>query len=396
MANPANIVLNISHNSDDTSVDEAVSAFVEANNGFTFPIADILFKAEEFEKVIREVKELHKDLEEFDYSKNKNNIYRKYTGENIRVYVSGNPKEVYASFYLRNEKDCHNIWKIYIANTKSENSVDLFSYSYSLSGGSLTENIKLHKKSEMDYISSSYYPYIDIDVMFEQFFTGDENILLLVGDPGIGKSKLSTSALKYAIDNPTKIPYDKLEVNPSLETQYISVAFVKSTEVLANDTFWRTLERNTPDFCIIDDLDYMLTKRDAEVISVDDSIRNSFLNQFLSFTDGVEKFKTKFIITTNQKYDDIDSALLRKGRLFDILELRHLKNDEALKIWKENDLDEKEFHNIFVCEDVLPAELGSEINKRLNKRIETATQPYLKESGISKIVKASRQKRVGL
>lgn len=140
----------------------------------------------------------------------------------------------------------------------------------------------------------------------------------------------------------------------------------------------------------------MLTKRDAEVTSSDDAIKNTFLNQFLSFTDGVEKHKTKFIITTNQKYNDIDTALLRKGRLFDILELRQLDQKEALEIWIDNGLSVTEFHNVFHDHHVLPADLGSEINKRLNDRIDSATVAYLKEDGISKVIKASRVKKIGV
>ena len=232
--------------------------------------------------------------------------------------------------------------------------------------------------------------------MFDQFFTGVENILLLVGEPGLGKSKMSTLALKHAFHNPDKLPYDKLKDNPALDNQFISVVYVKSTDVLVNDRFWRELSKLQADICIIDDLDYMLTKRDAEVTSADDQKKNDFLNQFLSFTDGVEKYKTKFIITTNQKYDDIDSALLRKGRLFDILELRKLDKHEALDIWLDNDLPKEEFEKVFHAHEVLPAELGSEINKRLNTRIETATATYLKEDGISKVIKATRVKKIGV
>jgi SpoVK/Ycf46/Vps4 family AAA+-type ATPase len=207
---------------------------------------------------------------------------------------------------------------------------------------------------------------------------------------------MSTLALKHAFKNPDKLPYDKLKDNPALDNQFITVVYVKSTDVLVNDKFWRELEKHEADFCIIDDLDYMLTKRDSEVTNAEDQKKNDFLNQFLSFTDGVEKHKTKFIITTNQKYDDIDSALLRKGRLFDILELRQLDHKEALNIWLDNELSETDFNELFTAHEVLPAELGSEIAKRLNTRISTATDSYLKEDGISKVLKAGRAKKIGI
>ncbi len=105
---------------------------------------------------------------------------------------------------------------------------------------------------------------------------------------------------------------------------------------------------------------------------------------------------SKFIITTNQPSEDIDPALLRKGRLFDILEFRSLTLEEAYVIWKENGLTQKTFENTFKHDDILPADLGSEINKRLNKRITTATQSYLKEDGISKVKKAGKKKIISL
>jgi len=39
----------------------------------------------------------------------------------------------------------------------------------------------------------------------------------------------------------------------------------------------------------------------------------------LSFTDGIVPTHTKFIITSNKIDSDIDPALRREGRMFDIL-----------------------------------------------------------------------------
>ena len=160
--------------------------------------------------------------------------------------------------------------------------------------------------------------------------------------------------------------------------------------MLAMDEFWRNIQKELPDFVILDDLDYMLTKRESEVMTSDDAKKNAFLNQLLSFTDGVQKNRTKFIITTNQHFDDVDSALLRKGRLFDVLEFRKLTNSEALAIWLSQDLKSEDFHNLFQ-DDVLQSDLGSEIAKRKNKRIANTISSYLKESEISKIKRKNKR-----
>lgn len=386
----------ISHAIDETSPDDAILIHRDVQDGFVFPIEDFNQKTHEFKSFVKDVLVIDPSIKEYDYSRNKNSMFRKFIGEKVRMYVRGNSVEVFGAIYCKSEEICNQVWQAIIKYEDADESIDLFMHSYFINNNVLDDNTKQIKSDELNYISDKYYPYIDTNVMFDQFFTGAENILLLVGEPGLGKSKMSTLALKHAFKNPDKLPYDKLAENPALDNQYITVVYVKSTDVLVNDKFWRELEKHDADFCIIDDLDYMLTKRDAEVTTADEQKKNDFLNQFLSFTDGVEKHKTKFIITTNQKYDDIDSALLRKGRLFDILELRQLDKHEALEIWKDNDLTEEEFNSLFHTHEILPAELGSEIAKRLNTRITTATDSYLKEDGISKVLKAGRVKRIGI
>lgn len=388
-------VLNIGY-SEDVSVDEAISIHNDFEAGFNYSIPEIGMKQSELSDIIEGIEKEFGDLKEYDYSRNQVSVFKKFINENIRIYVRGNSADVFGSFHTTSEDNNLKLWEIYNKNTEHSSDVMIFVHSYFMDRGALSEDIRVIKPEDLGYISESYYPYLDAGVMFDQFFTGNENILLLVGRPGRGKSKLSTLALKHAYENPDKLPYDKMKNDPTIDDQFITCGFVKSLDVLANDSFWRTLEKDPPDFCIIDDLDYMLTKRDAEVQGSDDVVKNSFLNQFLSFTDGVEKNKTKFIITTNQSYDDIDSALLRKGRLFDILELRQLDKSEALEIWKENSLPEEEFFDLFKTHEVLPAELGSEVDKRLNNRIETATKSYLKEKGVSKVQKALRTKKISL
>lgn len=392
-----NILLNIGHSLDELSVDEAISTYRDTMDGYTYPINDVNFKNKEFKSFIDEVYKEYPDTKEYQYGTSKNSIFTKYVSEHFRMYVRGNSIDLFGTVITKTEDVCHKFWSLYTKYVEQDDDVQMFVHYYSMVGPQIDETVKLMNRKEIDYISEKFYPYIDTQIMFDQFFTDNENILLLVGAPGLGKSKMSTLALKHALNNPDKLPYDKMAMNPALDSQYVSVAICKSTDILSNDQFWKTLEKNTPDFCIIDDLDYMLTKRDSEVMSGEDQHKNKFLNHFLSYTDGVEKHKTKFIITTNQSYADIDSALLRKGRLFDILELRHLTSSESLAIWEDNGLNAEQFNIVFGGnESILPADLGSEINKRLNKRIKTATQSYCKEEGISKVQKAGRAKKIGL
>lgn len=389
------ISLNINPMVDGITPDEALIAYRDMNDGFVYALDDIRFKTQEFKSFIDELSLHVGELTKYDYSRGKNSVNVRYKNAQVRIYVRGNSIDLYMSVYSTSEHVSETIWKTYSKYTVQENDIDVFVTSYFMNGNQLDNNYKQMKVDDLRYLSKDYYPYIDTDMMFDQFFTGSENIFLIVGEPGLGKSKMSTLAIRHAYNNPDKLPYDKMTDNPGLEEQFINIVYVKSVDVLVNDQFWRKLEAEQADIVVIDDLDYMLTRRDGEVQSADDVRKNTFLNQFLSFTDGVEKSRTKFIITTNQAFDEIDSALLRKGRLFDIIELRRLHRDEALVIWEQNGLSEEEFSKVFTTSEILPANLGSEISKRLNKRIKKGTASYLREDGISKIQRAQRAKRVG-
>lgn len=387
----------ITHDPEELSVDDAIITHMDHEDGYRFVIQEIVLKAFKFKEFIADIEAVFGTLTEYDYSKNKNSLFKKYKNDNVRAYVRGNAREMFGTIYSKTEEASNKIWNMFKDHYEDEeNDTQIFMHSFFVTNNQLESNIKQVRNEDFNYISKKYYPYIDTDVMFDQLFTGNENILVIAGLPGLGKTKLGTLAIKHSYMNPDKLPYDKLADNPALENQFITIVSVKSTDVLVLDNFWRSLEVLQADLVIIDDLDYMLTNRDAEVMSHDDVKKNAFLNQFLTFTDGVEKYKTKFIITTNQRFDEIDAALLRKGRLFDILELRKLDKAEALAVWYDNNLSEADFNTTFKTHEILQAELGSEINKRKNNRIETAQLSYLKEDGISKIEKATKQKRIGL
>ncbi len=386
----------ISHNSEEFDYFEAITAYEDYEAGFRFNIDSLTIETKKLSKIILELESEFNELVKYDYSRNKNMIFIKYSNEKIKLFFQGNSTELLCSAIGKREKDIVKVWNMLLSNSICDNDVDIFAHSFVLDNHQLITSSKTIKPSELNYISKKYYPYIKTDVMFDQFFTGHENILLLVGEPGLGKSKLGALALKYAYENPDKLPYDKIEDNPDLDNQFISTVFVKSVDVLSSNAFWRNLDKNKIDFVIIDDLDFMLTKRDAEVQTQEDVSKNSFLNQFLSYTDGVEKNKTKFIITTNQSYSELDQAILRKGRLFDVLELRKLDKSEALDIWLENDFSEEEFNKTFSTHEILPAELGSEIINRKNIRINNSIENYLLEDGISKVQVASRKKKISL
>lgn len=374
-------------------IPSAVAIQKHFNEGYQLCKFNLNIKYDSYLKLMNTLRKKY-NLTEYDYSLSKHNMEIVNQCTSFIIEANGSTKSLYLDVYAKSNEVLNDVFKEYLAyyeNNVSE--IECFFDSYFLRNGNVDSTSTIKYFKDFKDLDEDYYPYLDIDVMYEQFAVGYENILLCVGNPGVGKSKLSSMILKYAFLNSDKLPYDKYDNNSDIDNQFINVAYVKSPEILAKDEFWRRLENLTPDFVIIDDLDYMLTKRDAEIQTHEDTVKNNFLNQFLSFTDGVNKNKTKFIITTNQTYDSIDSAILRKGRIFDILELRKLKNDEAKKLWINNDLPEEDFKKMFTDDYILPADIGSEIVKRKNSKIRQDVG-YLKEPNISKIDR--NKKKIGI
>lgn len=128
---------------------------------------------------------------------------------------------------------------------------------------------------------------------YEKFkkFMKDENtesLLLLHGDPGSGKSNLLKNLIMEADE-------DVIYVPPSM------------VSVISSPGFISFMIENKKNFLIIEDAE--------EILSVD---RNSGTNNLLGICDGFLKdaLRMKIICTFNCDLKKIDSALLRKGRLY--------------------------------------------------------------------------------
>ncbi len=282
-----------------------------------------------------------------------------------------------------------------------------------LAGGQVQESSKRLKKETYNYISEKYYPFIKMDEFINEFLTRQENILVLTGETGTGKTKFSSLILKYAIDNYNLIE-DSLKLNNSYdeeeeEDEYgdregsidekekeIKVGYLKNEDILAMDSFWSIIKNKRFDFIILDDLDYMLLPRTREVDSTIDINRSKFISQLLSYTDGMIPNSTKFIITSNKSDKEIDKALMRPGRMFDILSFRPLTQKEALNIWLSFELKEELFYKNFEEEiEISHAALGSLIYQM---RLKGTRKNYMNEDNISitKTAIKNANKKIGI
>jgi len=263
---------------------------------------------------------------------------------------------------------------------KSKNVLLQYS-SFNFSGmGGVMESHEYLKKELFDNVSGDVYePYLDIEMLFEEFLNSKSPILQFTGKPGLGKSKLISLFIKYMLSK-----QDYLN-----DSGVLKIARPTESKVLAEDEFWVDLRQGKFKALILDDIDYILQQRNESIQSPEDKLHNDIVNKMLTFTDGLLHQRTKILITTNISYKKVDKALTRDFRLFDSIELRALSQNEALNVWENRfKLKKSQFEKIFNGnKEITPAQLASEAEKLLFKtqKEEEKNRSYCKEVGISKI-----------
>ena len=132
------------------------------------------------------------------------------------------------------------------------------------------------------------------------------SLVLLYGKPGTGKSSLIKSI-----------------VNDNLDKEFIYVDSSLFTS-LSNGQFLSFLNDHKGSVFILEDCEKAITDRRQH--------NNETINTILNITDGIvaESLKCKFICTFNCGIDNIDPALLRKGRLDVLYEFSELDKTRAI------------------------------------------------------------------
>ena len=347
-------------------------------DGFNFLTDDIALDYKRHDDFL----EFFSNLKKFDYSVDCNIRYILCDDE-IKLYVNGVIDQVIeednflsVTVCAKSEEDREKVFKSLKQFFKKTdlNSLSFFEAFLNPQGAIETRQSFLDV-SNFESLDEDYYPFLKTRDLFKSFFKSKEKILYLCGEPGTGKSKLGLAFLNFV-----------REINGLLGR----ACYVKDETILSDPKFWDLCQKEKYDVIIIDDLDTELTSRTSAIMNSKDAGKNTFISQILSFTDGLFDAKTKIVITTNRTYKNLDCALTRKGRMFDILELRPLKKDEAEKIFRKYFDD---FEDFWKNRDVITqAELGSEIERIKIERAENVKlKSYLKEEGISKLEKKAKE-----
>jgi hypothetical protein len=190
---------------------------------------------------------------------------------------------------------------------------------YNIDGSSTTIPIK-HDKLPV----SEMYPFLkgkSLEEYYDDYINSDANTLLLIGPPGTGKTSFIKGMLSHVEESAT-VSYN--------------------AQVLNNDGFFVDFIRSSTKFLIMEDCDAFLSSR---------SDGNDMMHKFLNLSDGLVTVKgKKMIFSTNlPSIRDVDEALLRPGRCFDVINFDKLNADEATILATKYGITlkkEKEFYTI--------------------------------------------------
>lgn len=151
------------------------------------------------------------------------------------------------------------------------------------------------------------YPFLNgesLEEYYDRYMKSSANILLLIGPPGTGKTTFIRGLLSHT-NTSAMVTYD----STILEKDYLFARFIEDDASVM----------------VLEDSDAFLKSR---------SDGNTMMHRFLNVGDGLVTTKgKKMIFSTNlPSIRDIDSALIRPGRCFDIVEFKPLNLQDAKRL----------------------------------------------------------------
>ncbi len=261
------------------------------------------------------------------------------------------------NYYITNESNGIIVEDEYIIDLRFSSSNSLFTtYWVSILAGSKAEckkhlnNLKLVLKDfieesrkisyeiiqyrDCDSLDSSHYqdnvyknfnplsfPYIDdIDKYIESFLKSNASLLILKGIPGTGKTTFSKEII-------TKIDERKIDRSS------LNVLYSFDENIFYSNEFFRKIQFGNFDVVVLEDFNSLIQKnQESENVNP--------LNKFLSSIEGLISKNTKIIISTNiESKNQLNSALIRPGRCFDVLNFRKLEKEEIDNLCDSCDKD---------------------------------------------------------
>ena len=261
--------------------------------------------------------------------------------------------EIYSKLY--------EIIEPYLEDIHNKTYVDqLNGYKESLVHGLTGDYSRIELTAKMDYALPCFYPWFKTDITdyFTEFLQSKSNVLILIGPPGTGKSTLIRTALRtmnteaMLVYKPTVIGHSEFinicqkylaaEDDSTDSVSQLTPKFVGMKPFVSQETTGSMLATKHYSDDVPQNLyagprekkSRVVVIEDADIIMGKRKDGNLQMSEILNATSGVASdTKSKFILSTNlNDVSDIDSALMRPGRCFDILCFRDLTSEEACKI----------------------------------------------------------------
>lgn len=164
------------------------------------------------------------------------------------------------------------------------------------------------------------------DKMIKSLHDNSSGLYMLHGVPGTGK----TTYIRYLASVLKK------------DVIFFPTSFV---DEITNPSILSLLKKKTDCVMILEDAEKALTKRSL-------SDQPSLVSTLLNMTDGIlgDVLKLNVIVTYNCDRQDIDEALLRKGRLKAEYSFQGLPKEQAAKLIKKLDIDIKPEDNMTLAD----------------------------------------------
>lgn len=208
------------------------------------------------------------------------------TRQKLSIEANGSPEEVLA-FFAEMDKTFK----------RAENMIE---WVYNARGDSIS--VPLNYRPALE----GAYPWLpkDIGAYIDDYMNSDASVLILLGPPGTGKTTFIKNLIHRSGAN-AKVTYDE--------------------KVMSDDSLFANFIEGDEKFLIMEDADAFLSAREDG---------NTMMHRFLNVSDGLISAKDKkLVFSTNlPSVRDIDDALMRPGRCYDVIEFRPLKRAEAVVV----------------------------------------------------------------
>lgn len=233
----------------------------------------------------------------------RNDIYPTIIANDKIIFFSAYMSSLYV---LQSEPELSNEMKALVSQRTDKDQTKWFYYITSSNNGFQRTSLQV-KKQTID-LEANYNDDLPHDKIVDFINAkGESGLILLHGDPGTGKTTYLRN-LMYECKDKTFFVLDSGVFHYITDSSFINLLLENKNAVI-----------------ILEDCEEMLTTRKEG---------NARMSSLLNLSDGLigDNFNFKFICTFNAKYDELDKAILRKGRMKLNYKFKALKKDKAIAL----------------------------------------------------------------